>query len=149
MKKANYYLKTSLWPLQFLILTGANFKSSHFVSDKPKEDFLVYALNIFKVNIKNTRTMLLMSFWHQNNVILASSVHLLEQISLIVIWCFHCWLSLSLWCLNLGSFHVKSSDNPGKLNLPSQEWLKFGVQVLSNVLKDCTKFYFIRTISCI
>ena len=27
----------------------------------------------------------------------------------------------------LGSFHVKSSDNPRTFNLPSQKWLEFGV----------------------
>ena len=44
-----------------------------------------------------------------------------------------------------GSFHVKSSDNPRKFNLPSQKWLKFGVWVLSKVLTNYTKFYFIWT----
>ena len=53
--------------------------------------------------------------------------------------------SLSQMTIMDGSLHVKSSDNPGKFNLPSQKWLKFGVQVVSKVLNNYTKFYFIRT----
>ena len=40
-------------------------------------------------------------------------------------------------------WHVKWSDNPERYNRHSQKWVKFGVLVLSKVLNNFTKFYFI------